>query len=89
MQALLTAGADVTRLCEGSPALHMAVSMGALTQMQGFSAAAVQLLLQHGAVPYERSAVMPHARCTCKLFYLTASAYTSLQLIAAFMKHNG
>ena len=54
MGALLEAGADVSRLCEGSPALHMAVSMGALAEQQNFSSAAVLLLLQHGAVPYER-----------------------------------
>lgn len=51
---LLDAGADVARLCEGSPALHMAVSVGSIAHQQPFSAAAVQLLLQHGAVPYER-----------------------------------
>lgn len=32
----------------------MAVSMGSLPQQQDFSSAAVQLLLQQGAVPYER-----------------------------------
>lgn len=52
--ALVGAGADVSTLCEGSPALHMAVSMGALAEQQNFSSAAVLLLLQHGAVPYER-----------------------------------
>ena len=53
-KALLEAEVDISRLCEGSPALHMAVSVGSLLHQQAFSAAAVQLLLQHGAVPYER-----------------------------------
>lgn len=54
LRVLLEAGADVAKLCEGSPALHMAVSVGSIPHQQPFSAAAVQLLLQHGAVPYER-----------------------------------
>ncbi|KAL3144011.1 hypothetical protein ABBQ32_003818 [Trebouxia sp. C0010 RCD-2024] len=54
LKTLLEAGAGVSRLCEGSPPLHIAVSVGALPEQQAFSAAAVDLLLQHGAVPYER-----------------------------------
>ncbi|KAL0048951.1 hypothetical protein WJX82_003017 [Trebouxia sp. C0006] len=54
LRVLLDAGADVAKLCEGSPVLHIAVSVGSLPQQQAFSSAAVSLLLQHGTVPYER-----------------------------------
>lgn len=54
LRVLLDAGADVAKLCEGSPVLHIAVSVGSLPQKQAFSSAAVLLLLQYGAVPYER-----------------------------------
>ncbi len=54
LRALLDAGAGVAKLCEGSPVLHIAVSVGSLPQQQAFSSAAVSLLLQHGTVPYER-----------------------------------
>lgn len=54
LRVLLDAGADVAKLCEGSPVLHIAVSVGSFSQQQAFSSAAVLLLLQHSAVPYER-----------------------------------
>ncbi|KAL0037126.1 hypothetical protein WJX79_001631 [Trebouxia sp. C0005] len=54
LRVLLDAGADVAKLCEGSPVLHIAVSVGSLPQQQAFSSAAVLLLLQYRAVPYER-----------------------------------
>ena len=51
---LLGAGASVAKPCEGSPVLHLAVSVGALPNQICFAAAAVKALLQHGAIPYER-----------------------------------
>ena len=54
VQILLEAGSDVSKLCEGSPPLHMAVCMGALPHREAFAAAVVKNLLDHGAVPYER-----------------------------------
>ena len=55
LHVLLGAGASVAKSCEGSPVLHLAVSIGALPHRVHFAAAAVKALLQHGAVPYERS----------------------------------
>lgn len=54
MQSLLEAGSDVSKLCEGSPPLHMAVCVGALPHKESFAEATVRMLLKHGAVPYER-----------------------------------
>ena len=54
LRALLLAGADVTKPCEGSLPLHIAASLGSFPQQTAFSVSAVRLLLQHGAVPYER-----------------------------------
>ena len=46
--------ARLSKACEGAPPLHLAVSTGAHPHQRSFAAAAVQLLLQHDAVPNER-----------------------------------
>ena len=53
-RALLDCGASLAPACEGSPPLHVAVCVGALLAHRDFSLAAVDLLLAHGADPYER-----------------------------------
>ncbi|KAK9837158.1 hypothetical protein WJX81_006872 [Elliptochloris bilobata] len=52
--ALLEAGARVGVRCEGSGVLHAAVCVAALPGMAGFGAAAVQLLVEHGAAPADK-----------------------------------
>jgi hypothetical protein len=51
---LLAAGARVDKACEGSPPLHVAVGVGPLPGQRGFALEATRLLLEHGAVPFER-----------------------------------
>ncbi|KAL4431738.1 hypothetical protein ABPG77_002954 [Micractinium sp. CCAP 211/92] len=53
-RALLECGASSTVPCEGSPPLHVAVCVSAHPDKRAFAEAAVALLLQHGADPYER-----------------------------------
>lgn len=53
-RALLECGASSGVPCEGSPPLHVAVCVAAHPAKRAFSEAAVALLLQHGADPYER-----------------------------------
>jgi ankyrin repeat protein len=54
MQVLLDAGARATAKCEGSPALHMAACVGSHPEHAAFAPLAVELLMQHGVVPYDR-----------------------------------
>ncbi|KAL6778893.1 HDA10 [Auxenochlorella protothecoides x Auxenochlorella symbiontica] len=54
IQPLLDAGARVTQNCEGSPPLTMAVCMGSHPSYERFALAASSLLLDAGAVPFER-----------------------------------
>lgn len=56
IQPLLDAGARVTQNCEGSPPLTMAVCMGSHPSYERFALAASSLLLDAGAVPFERRA---------------------------------
>lgn len=53
-RALLEHGASLELGCEGSPPLHVAVCVAAHGAMQEFALAAMALLLQFGADPYER-----------------------------------
>lgn len=53
-RALLECGASSSVPCEGSPPLHVAVCVSAHPDKRAFAEAAVALLLQHGADPYER-----------------------------------
>ena len=51
---LLEAGARVSARCEGSGVLHAAACVAALPGRADFGAAAVQLLVGHGAAPADR-----------------------------------
>lgn len=51
---LLAAGANPHKQCEGSPPLHVAVCAGGQPGREEFAAAAVKLLLEQGAIPYDR-----------------------------------
>lgn len=51
---LLEKGASLEKGCEGSPPGHVAVCVGAHAERRPFALAALQLLLQFGADPYER-----------------------------------
>ncbi|KAL4440406.1 hypothetical protein ABPG75_003407 [Micractinium tetrahymenae] len=53
-RALLECGASAGVACEGSPPLHIAVCVAAHPSKRAFAEAAVALLLQHAADPYER-----------------------------------
>jgi ankyrin repeat protein len=53
-RALLDHGANPGSRCEGSPALHVAISAGAHPARAAFAAAAVRLLVSKGVVPLER-----------------------------------
>ncbi len=55
-RAVLEAGARVGVRCEGSGVLHAAVCVAALPGKADFGAAAVQLLVAHGAPPADRRA---------------------------------
>ena len=55
-RALLEKGASTEKACEGSPPLHVAVAVASLPARRPFAQAAVELLLQFGADPYERCA---------------------------------
>ena len=51
---LLESGARVSARCEGSGVLHAAACVAALPGRASFGAAAVQLLVGHGAPPADR-----------------------------------
>lgn len=53
-EVLLSRGASVKLLCEGSPPLVLAVCTAAHTHRRDRAAAAVKLLLDHGALPNQR-----------------------------------
>lgn len=56
VQALLDAGASLSMGCEGSPPLIMAACMGSHATQQRFALAVTSMLLDAGAVPFERRA---------------------------------
>jgi len=51
---LLEAGAEPAIRCEGSPALVLAVCVGAISQHRAFAVSAVELLLEHGCSAWDR-----------------------------------
>jgi hypothetical protein len=55
-RVLLEAGASVRAYCEGSLPIHIAACIGALPQHRQSAAAAVRLLLSHGAEAFSRYA---------------------------------
>ena len=63
-RVLLEAGASVRAYCEGSLPIHIAACIGALPQRRQTAAAAVRLLLSHGAEAIDRCATGCHL-CPC------------------------
>lgn len=51
---LLERGTSLEMGCEGSPPAHIAVCVGSHSVRRQFAQAALELLLQFGADPYER-----------------------------------
>ena len=54
LEVLLENGARVSAKCDGCPALHMAVCMGSHPEHADFALNAVKLLIEHGAIPFDR-----------------------------------
>ncbi|KAK3259135.1 hypothetical protein CYMTET_31855, partial [Cymbomonas tetramitiformis] len=78
-QLLLDSGAEIFIRCEGSPALHVAVSVGQLPSHSDFSCKAMQLLLGFSADAVARDDYGRHALHLCCMHGLEQQAQILLE----------
>lgn len=77
---LLEAGASVRSQCEGSLPIHIATCTGDLPGQESFAAAAVELLLKHGAEA--------HSRCVYNRLKFIVETMLGLAFTALYFNFN-